>query len=82
LRVVVFPGLSEDDRDGFLEVLRAVPLFQACVEEIVEAGEEDVEGLVQDPVGDAGLQAMPCRTSATLRCDTAAPLAEPFLPQV
>lgn len=44
--------LPEDYCDLLLEVRGAVALLKACVEELVEAWEEDVERLMQDAVGD------------------------------
>jgi hypothetical protein len=44
--------LLEDYRDRLLEVRRVVALLKACIKELVEAREEDVERLMQDAVSD------------------------------
>jgi len=44
--------LFPEDYCDLLEVRGAVALQKVCVEELVEAWEEDVERLMQDAVGD------------------------------
>jgi len=52
LRIVILALLPEDYCDLLLEVCGAVGLQKACVEELVEAWDEDVERLMLDAVGD------------------------------